>query len=89
MILDLDRRRIIERQKARCHEKVDFHARNVVLQSFVSLFFVSAGLHYAQKNSVIVPLIAAPSAAVSLSKLTTHEIKRRRYTKILNELEKE
>ena len=88
MVMNLDRRRIIERQKIECREKIDFHTRNVVLQSFVSLFFVSAGIHYAQKRSVIVPLVAAPSAAYSLSKLTTHEIKRRRYKEILEVLER-
>ena len=79
---------IIECQKAKCREKIAHHTRNVVLQSFVSLFFVSAGIHYAQKRSVIVPLVAAPSAACSLSKLTTHEIKRRRYKEILEGLER-
>ena len=79
---------IIEYQKARCREKIGFHKANVFLQSFVSLFFVSAGLHYVQKKSIVVPLVAAPSAACSLSKLATHETKRRRYKKILTELER-
>ena len=79
---------IIEHQKAKCRENIDFHTRRVILQSFVSLFFVSAGLHYAQKRSIIVPLVAAPSAAVSLSKLAEHETKRRRYREILNDLER-
>ena len=79
---------IIEHQKTRCREKIAYHTQNVILQSFVSLFFVSAGLHYAQKRNVVVPLVAVPSTACSLSKLATHEIKRRRYTEILKGLER-
>ena len=89
MMHDLNRRRIIERQKAKCREKINFHAQNVMLQGFVSLFFISAGLHYAQKKNIVVPLVAAPLSAFSLSKLVTHETKRRRYKAILNELERD
>ena len=89
MINNLEERHIIERQKAECRERIDFHTKNVVLQSFVSLFFVSAGLHYAQKRSVVVPLVAAPSAACSLSKLAKHETKRRRYKEILECMERD
>ena len=85
---DWERYHFREIKKARCREKIAHHTRNVVLQSFVSLFFVSAGLHYAQKRSVVVPLAAAPSAACSLSKLATHETKRRRYKEVLNKLER-
>ena len=88
MIIELERRRMIERQKARCREKIEFHTQNVILQSFVSLFFISAGLHYAQKN-VVVPLVAAPSATYSLSKLTAHETRRKYYKKILKGLERD
>ena len=88
MMMDLDRRRVIERQKTRCREKIKFHAQNVILQGFVSLFFVSAGFLFAEKKSVIVPLVMAPSAACSLSKLTVHETKRRHYKEILNGLDK-
>ena len=78
---------VIEYQKNRCREKIAHHTQNVVLQSFVSLFFVAAGLHYAQKKNIVVPLVAAPFAACSLSKLATHETKRRRYKEILEGLE--
>ena len=88
MIQDLNRHRIIEKQTAKCREKMSFHAQNVILQSFVSLFFISAGLHYATKKNVVVPLVATPSAAFSLSKLVAHETKRRYYKEILKELER-
>ena len=79
---------IIEHQKARCREKIEFHARNVVLQSIVSLLCVGGGIYAAQKRNIIVPLILAPTAAASCSQLTKHEIKRRRYKEILDNLER-
>ena len=88
MTMDLKKRRIVEHQKAECREKIGFHTRNVVLQGFVSFFFISAGLFYAEKKSIMVPLVIAPSAACSLSKLATHETKRKYYKKTLHTFEK-
>lgn len=79
---------MIEYKKAKCREKIRFHTQNVILQSFVSLFFVSAGLHYAEKKNIVVPLVAAPSAACALSKLVTHEEKRKEYQRVLRRLER-
>ena len=88
MICDLNKRRIIEYQKAKCREKIAFHAKNVVLQSMISFMCFIGGMYAGQKRSVWVPLFIAPTAAASVSKLATHESKRRRYKEILNELEK-
>ena len=79
--------RIFEIQKTRCHNKIEFHAKNVILQSIVSFLCIAGGIYAGQKRSILVPLVLAPSAAASLSKLTTHEIKRRRYKDILRSLE--
>ncbi len=88
MIYDLDRRRIIEHQKAKCREKISFHTQNVVLQCIVSFLCVVGGTYAGQKKSIAVPLILAPTAAASCSKLTEHEAKRRRYKEILKGLER-
>ena len=76
-----------EHQKTLCHEKIAFHRQNVCLQSAVSILCILWGLHAAQRQSILVPLIAAPSAAASLTKLVTHETKRRQYKNQLKELE--
>ena len=89
MIMDLKRRRIIERQKAEYREKIKFHTLNVVLQSIISLMCVVGGTYAGTKRSIWVPLVLAPTAAESISILTKHEAKRKQYTKALNELEKE
>ena len=87
--MDLEKRRIIERKKATCREKISFHTQNVVLQSIVSLMCLVGGAYAGQKKSVWVPLVIAPAAAVSISKMANHESKRKQYTKALRELEKE
>ena len=89
MIMDLERRRIIERQKAECREKIDFHAKNVILQTMVSFICLVGGAYAGYKKSIWVPLVIAPATAESVSRLSEHESKRRRYTKILKKLERE
>jgi Na+/H+ antiporter NhaD/arsenite permease-like protein len=84
----LEQKRIVERQKQRCREKIDFHKKNVILQSMVSLMCVAGGIYAAQKKSIAVPLVLAPMAGASISKLASHETKRQRYKEILNELER-
>jgi len=79
---------IIEHQKARCREKIDFHTRNVILQSMVSFFCVVGGVYAGQKKSIVAPLVWAPVVAVSCSKLVKHETKRQRYKEILDGLER-
>ena len=79
---------IIEHQKARCREKIEFHTRNVLLQSMVSLLCVAGGVYAGTKKSIVVPLVLAPSAAASCSKLAEHETKRQRYKEILDGLER-
>ena len=86
--MDWKRRRVLEIQKNRCRSKISFHAQNVVLQALVSVLCVTGGMYAAQKRSIIVPLVAAPSAACSLSKLVVHETKRRRFKEILGDLER-
>ena len=80
---------IIERQKAKCREKIDFHTRNVILQSMISLMCVAGGVYAGTKKSIVVPLVLAPAVSASCTELAKHESKRQRYQKILNQLEKE
>ncbi len=87
--LDWDRHRVLEIQKARCRSKIRLHTENVILQSLVSLLCVVGGIYAGQKNSIVVPLILAPTGAAACSKLAEHETKRRRYKGILKELERE
>jgi len=77
-----------EYQKANCHEKIAFHTKNVALQSVVSFLCIVAGLYAAQRQSVLVPFILAPSAALSLSKLSNHAASRRHYKNQLKQLER-
>ena len=84
----LEQKRIVERQKQRCREKIEFHKKNVILQSMVSLMCVIGGVYAGQKKSIVVPLVLTPMAGVSISNLTSHETKRQRYKEILNELER-
>jgi|GEM_PF-6796374 len=84
----LEQKRIIERQKQRCRERMEFHRKNVILQSMISLMYVTGGIYAAQKKSIAGPLVLAPMAGASISTLTKHETKRQRYKEILNELER-
>ena len=77
-----------EHQKACCQEKVEFHKRGMILQAVVSLLCVAWAWDAAQQRSALVPLILAPSAAASLSKLAYHETKRRQYKAQLKKLER-
>ena len=87
-ILDQNRRRILEIQKARCRNKIKFHTENLILQSIVSFLCVAGGIYAGQKRSVLVPLVLAPTAAASCSKLATHTTKRMRWKDILDGLER-
>ncbi len=89
MINDLNTRHIIEHQKAKCRKKIEFHAKNMILQSIISFLCVCGGFYAGTKRSIVVPLVLAPSTIASCSTLAKHETKRRRYKEILNELEKE
>ena len=80
---------IIERQKAKCREKIDFHTKNVILQSMVCFLCVAGGTYAGQKRNIIVPLVLAPAVAASCKELAKHESSRQRYTKILKSLERE
>jgi len=88
VVLDWNRYKILEIQKARCREKINFHKKNVILQSVVSLMCLAGGVYAGQKRSIIVPLILAPMASASCTTLAKHETKRQRYKEILNELER-
>jgi len=77
-----------EHQKACCRERVEFHKRGMILQAVVSLLCVAWALDAAPKRSILVPLVLAPSAAASLSKLAYHESKRRQYKAQLKKLER-
>ena len=79
---------IIEHQKERCRKKIEFHTRNVLLQSMVSLLCVAGGVYAGTKKSIVVPLVLFPCAAASCSKLAEHETKRQRYKEILDGLER-
>ncbi len=83
-----NRYRILEIQKARCRNKIKFHTENLILQSIISFLCVAGGIYAGQKRSVWVPLVLAPTAAASCSKLATHTAKRMRWKDILNDLER-
>ena len=85
----LTNKEVIEYQKARCRDNIEFHKKDVMLLGFVSFIFVTCGFIYAQKKNVRVPLVSAPCAAYSLSKLKKSEIKRRHWKEILHGLERE
>ena len=89
MFTECDRRRVVERQKAIYRKKIEFHKKNVILQSMVTILCVTGGIYAGQKRSIAVPLVLAPMASASFSKLAKHESKRRYYQETLNELEKE
>ena len=89
MITDLDKYKIIERRKAECREKIEFHTKNVILQSMISLMCLMGGTYAGNKKSIWVPLIIAPIAGASISNLSKHESKRQAYIKVLKKLEKE
>lgn len=84
----LEQKRIIERQKQRCRERMEFHRKNVILQSMISLMCVAGGIYAGQKKNIVVPLVLAPMAGASMSTLAKHETKRQRYKEILNGLER-
>lgn len=84
----LEQKRIIERQKQRCRERMEFHRKNVILQSMISLMCVTGGIYAGQKKSIAIPLVLAPMAGASMSTLAKHETKRQRYKEILNGLER-
>lgn len=88
MFSDYDRRRIIEHKKAVCREKIDFHKKNVILQSIITFLCVAGGTYAGQRKSIVVPLILAPMAGTSFSKFAKHESKRQYYKKTLEELER-
>ena len=87
-ILNWNRYKILEIQKARCREKMSLHKKNVILQSMISLMCLSAGIYAGCKRSIVVPLVLAPAATASIKELTSHEAKRQRYKNILNNLER-
>ena len=74
-----------ERLKAYCQTRLGFHKKNVALQAVISFLCIVGGLYAAEKKSALVPLVLAPSAAVSLSKLDYHNSKRRFYKKYLED----
>lgn len=45
--------------------------QDILLQGFAFLFFLTAGLYGAQKQNVVLPFIAAPSASAAFAKLST------------------
>ena len=79
---------IIKHQKARCRRKIEFHAKNVLLQSVISFLCVTGGIYAGQKRSIVVPMVLAPTLTTSCSKLAKHETKRQHYKELLKELEK-
>lgn len=86
--LDWERYKILEIQKTRCRNKIEFHKQNVILQSMVSLLCLVGGFYAGQKRSILVPLVLAPAAVASCSNLAKHEAKRQRYKEILDGLER-
>ena len=84
----LKQRREIEGRKAAYHRQIDFHTKNVILQSVVSFLFIVAAIFYARKQDPLAPFVMVPSATLSLKKLESSETKRRHYKKMLENLER-
>ena len=79
---------ILEHQKAYLRQKIQFHKKNVLLQSALSALFIFGGIRAGQRKSVLLPLVFAPSAALAVTKLEHHEKQRRQYKKQLKNLER-
>ena len=84
----LDDSHILEHQKAYLRQKIQFHKKNVLLQSALATLFIFSGIQTGQRKSVLLPLVFAPSAALAVTKLKHHEKQRRQYKKQLNNLER-
>lgn len=76
-----------ECQKAQLREQINFHKNNMILQSLLALMFLTGGIYAAKRQSILVPIILAPSAGVSLDKLVQHTAQHRRYKQQLKSLE--
>jgi len=58
-------------------QQLSKYTQDILLQGFAFLFFLTAGLYGAQKQNVVIPFVAAPSASAAFSKLSTAIQKRR------------
>ena len=74
-------------KKAGCHQQIDFHKKNVIVQTVLSSFFILASIFYAQKKDPMLPFFLIPSATISLKKLIDHKKKLTRFQKELVSLE--
>ncbi len=79
---------ILEHQKAYLEQKIQFHKKNVLLQGALSSLFIFGGIQAGQRKSVLVPLILAPSAVASVSKLGRHITQYQDFKKQLKNLER-
>lgn len=77
-----------EYKKAQLRERITFHKQNIILQSILSILLVTGGIYAGQKKSILVPLILAPSAATSVSKLEQHTNHYRNNKRQLKNLER-
>ena len=89
MNFDIKKHRLAECKKVGYNQQVEFHKKNVILQSVVSFFLILAGFHFAKKQDPVAPFVIAPSITVSMKKLESSERKRRYYKKMLNDLDRE
>jgi len=80
--------RVLEIKKTQLRDKVNFHKKNVILQSVFATILVIGGIYAGQRKSILVPLVFAPSAENSISKLGHHESQRRQYKEQLKNLER-
>lgn len=78
----------LARRQAKCQERIQHHTIHASFQGLIGLAFLGFGLHYAQKNEIVVPLFAAPSAAYAFSKSSTSFLKRQKWLKESQRLQK-
>ena len=77
-----------EHQKALLHEKIEFHKKNVILQSLISLLLVTGGIYASQRKSAWLPIVIFPSMVASISKLEKHATQRHQCKQLLRYLER-
>lgn len=76
------------RRQYKCQKQIQFHTKNASLQGLIGLAFLGFGWHYAQKHPVVVPLVAAPSAACAFSKSAASLAKRQLWIKESKKLQR-
>lgn len=71
------------RKREKNKEELSLCKQKIVLNSLMAIIWVTVGMVYAKKNSIVVPLLAAPSAAYAASQLAVNISRARKLSKEL------